>query len=136
MGQSLHTESGLTAEGFKFYAAKAKGMTVETLNFAIQDCHECIENGINENRYKDESSCYFQELQKRDKKPAKTKPEPPPLPSLVVAEDARFYEDVDGFTLCSGCANTRRNHPFEKTRPVKEVEKAAAPCYWCDKVQP
>jgi hypothetical protein len=133
MGQDLHTENGLTAEGFKFYEAKAKLMSAEGLQFAIKDCHECIENGINENRYKDESSCYYQELEKRNKK---KKPERPPLPTLVIAEDLRFYEDADGFTLCSGCANARRNHPFEKTRPVREVEKANAPCYWCDKVQP
>ena len=120
MGQSLHTESGLTAEGFKFYAAKAKGMTVEALNFAIQDCHECIENGINENRYKDESSCYHQELQKREPKKPKA-PKPP----------VKFFEDYEGYPLCERCARDRRNSPFEKTRPVKELPNPKEPCYWC-----
>src|SRR5512147_2463847 len=108
MTQPLYTENGLTAEGFRHYTARAKNMTPDELNFAIKDCHECIENGINENRYKDESSCYFQELQKRDQKKA---PKPP----------IKFYADLEGYPLCERCANERRNSPFEKTRPVKQI---------------
>ena len=121
MGQSLHTKNGLTAEGFKFYAAKAKAMTVEALNFAVQDCHECIENGINENRYKDESSCYCQELQKRE--PKKPKAPKPPL---------KFFEDELHFPICERCARERKSSPFEKTRPVRELVNPTEPCYWCE----
>jgi len=118
MSQPLYTENGLTAEGFKFYTAKAKGMTVEALEFAVKDCHECIENGINENRYKDESSCYFQEIEKRNRKKA---PKPP----------IKFFVDMEGYPLCASCANQRKNNPFEKTRPVKEIPDPKEPCYWC-----
>jgi len=132
MSEPLYTENGLTAEGFKFYTAKAKLMSEKSLEFAVKDCHECIENGISENRYKDESSCYYQELDKRIAKRAKIKVVPPLLPSIVVAADNKFYEDELHFPMCAKCARDRRNSPFEKTRPVKEILNPTEKCYWCD----
>lgn len=119
MKHELHSENGLTAEGFKHYAAKARTMTPEQLQFAMKDCLECIENGVNSARYSDESSCYHLELQRQEKKKA---PKPP----------IKFFVDMEGYPLCATCANQRKNNPFEKTRPVKEILNPIEKCYWCD----
>lgn len=46
-------------------ARKARGMTVESLLFAIKDCGECVRLDINAGYYADEASVYNQELLKR-----------------------------------------------------------------------
>jgi len=51
---------------------RAKGMTIDELNFAIADCRGCIALKINPNKYYDQASVYLQELNKRLQKKARS----------------------------------------------------------------
>ena len=53
--------------------ARAKEMTVEQLEYAINDCVECVKCGVDEGYYCDEASVYRAELKKRELKKAKKK---------------------------------------------------------------
>jgi hypothetical protein len=52
---------------FKSEENKARRMTIEELNWSINDASECIRLGINPNRYYDQISVYRKELGKRIK---------------------------------------------------------------------
>jgi len=47
----------------------AKKLSISELSFAINDCIQCVKNGIDQGYYSDEASIYRKELNKRMKKP-------------------------------------------------------------------
>lgn len=47
---------------------KARAMTEDGLNFAIEDCRACIKLGIEPDKYRDQISVYRQELSRREKR--------------------------------------------------------------------
>lgn len=51
----------------------AKGMSEMQLHYSISDCMECIQLGINPNKYLDEISVYRKELNNRKNKKGKVR---------------------------------------------------------------
>lgn len=47
---------------------KAKKMTISQLNYAIEDCMDCVKKGIDVDYYKDEASVYVMEIDRRQRK--------------------------------------------------------------------
>ena len=64
---TLQTHDPYTCN-FSFEVHRAKRMSIDALEFNIEDARACIKNGINEGKYFDQIAIYSQELKRRRKK--------------------------------------------------------------------